>query len=91
MAFFLVTSTIRSGKDQNVSFAFDAPVRNLDELHDAFVRDGLVKGVRYRIIADKYDESYRLIDPRETLLGQNGFVTISPFLNIEKFDIETVR
>lgn len=91
MAFFYVTTPLRSAKDRNISFAFDAPYPNIDELHRAFTRDGVVKGVRYGVMSDRAEDIYRLVDPRPTLLSRYGFVTISLFQGIEKFQIERER
>lgn len=88
MAFFSVTTTVRSGRDQNVMFALLADAENLDELHEALARDGCVRGTRYRVINDRYNDIRRLADPRETLIGVAGIATVSEFPNPDQYEIE---
>lgn len=88
MAWFSITSTIRSGNGTNVPFAFYVEeAETLDDFADILVEDGVVVGDRYRVRRGQGDEAPALTERRRILLTRDGIAQVSEFHNAERFDL----
>jgi hypothetical protein len=78
MNFFSITTTMLSDNGANVSFVFrpdDDDIETIKDLSEELAENGCVSGVRWKFSRGE------LIEPRETIVGLQGIVTIQRFLH----------
>lgn len=88
MAFFSVTSTIRSGNGTNVPFAFRVNAADtLEDFQKILTRDGCILGDRFRVQNGRGDLQSVLTDRKETLLTAEGIASVTEFPSANEFKI----
>lgn len=88
MAWFSVTTTIRSGNGSNVVFAFrTSDIETLDEFADELATNGVVVGERFRVINPRSGRQGILDDRREIMLTRDGVASAVIFQNAHEFEL----
>lgn len=87
MAWFSVTTTIRSDTGANVMFAFRTDeAATVEDFADTLANNGVIAGDRFRVNSRR-GEFKRLDERREAVLTREGVAYVTAFDGVERFEV----